>query len=96
MENKTMEQFKTLLSEVKELRNKEKQLVEDFVNSTGELSTVFHYITESALERRYWCFLTIDSCSPHIEKLQKMGFEVSEELNRFNVLYGYRVWWTDL
>ena len=89
--DKTVEQFKTLLTEVEELRNKEKQLIAEFEQSTGELSKIFHYIIESILEDRVYCQLSIFTCPTHLaEKLEKMGFDVFPNRNCFDALDGYK------
>lgn len=91
--NKTVEQFKTLLTEVEELRNKEKQLIAEFEQSTGELSEIFHYIIKTILENKYDnCQLSIFTCPTHLaEKLQKMGFDVFPEENCFDILCAYKI-----
>ena len=57
--SKTMEQFKSLMTTVDELRNKQKLLIEDFEKSTCELSGVFHWIVQSALDNRKHTGLSI-------------------------------------
>lgn len=92
--SKTMLQFKNLIAEVDKLRDKEELLIEDFEKSTCELSSVFHWIIQCALEGRNSCSLTIDTCPTlYTKTLEGMGFEVRENRNCFEVLCGYTIYW---
>lgn len=92
MGNKTMEQFKTLLSEVEELRNKEKQLIENFEQSSGDLSAIFHDIIKTILKGDSCCYFNLEVCPTNSAKeLQKMGFDVFPEENCFDILCGYKI-----
>lgn len=92
--SKTMEQFKSLMTTVDELRNKQKLLIEDFEKSTCELSGAFHWIVQSALDNRKSCMLSIDTCPPlYAEALKNMGFKVIENRNCFDTLCGYEIFW---
>ena len=91
---KTREELNEFLAEIKELRKKEKQLIENFETSTGDFSEIFHYIIKWALEGWKYCILTYETCSrEQAETLRKMGFYVLEEFNCFDVLCGYRIDW---
>lgn len=57
--SKTMEQFKSLMTTVDELRNKQKLLIEDFEKSTCELSGVFHWIVPGVFYLVFNGLLTI-------------------------------------
>ena len=92
--SKTMEQFKNLLIEIDKLRNKQELLIESFEKSTCELSEVFHWIVECALEGRTFCTLSYDTCpSLYAKTLENMGFEITENRNCFDVLCGYTIYW---
>ena len=92
--SRTMEQFKNLIMEIDNLRDKQKILIEGFEKSTCELSEVFHWTVKSALDGRNSCTLSYDTC-PYLyaKTLENMGFEVIENVNAFNMICGYTICW---
>jgi hypothetical protein len=87
-------QLDNLLREVKELRNKEKLLIECFEKSAGELSKPLHYIVQASLDGRRNCCLTTETCTTQaVERLREMDFEVEEKINCLNKLCGYKISW---
>lgn len=92
--SRTMEQFKNLIMEIDNLRDKQKILIDGFEKSTCELSEVFHWIVKSALDGRNSCTLTIETCPPlYAKALENMGFEVTDNRNCFDTLCGYTICW---
>ena len=91
---KTRKELNEFLTEIKELRQKENQLIENFETSTGDFSEIFHYIIKRSLEGWTYCTLTHETVSKEqAEALRKMGFYVTEKFNCFDVLCGYRIHW---
>lgn len=92
--SKTMEEFKSLITGVNKLRDRERLMTENFEKSTCELSEVFHQIIKCALEGRHCCRLTLDTCPElYAKTLENMGFTISEERNWVDVLCGYKIYW---
>lgn len=92
--SRTMEQFKNLIMEIDNLRDKQKILIDGFEKSTCELSEVFHWIVKSAVDGRNSCTLTIETCPPlYAKALENMGFEVTDYRNCFDTLCGYTICW---
>lgn len=90
----TMSQFKEIVSKINELRNREKMIVENFEKSTCELSEVFHYILNAALDGRNQTCLTVSTCPElYAQELKGMGFEIEETRNVANTLCGYYIRW---
>lgn len=90
----TMIQFKDTISEINNLRNKEKLLIEKFEKSTCELGECFHWILKAALEGRNQVCLTVNTCPElYAKELKGMGFEIEENRNAFNTLCGYYIKW---
>ena len=90
----TMLQFKETISEINKIRNQEKLITENFEKSTCELSEVFHYILNAELEGRKQICLTVNTCPElYAKKLKDMGFEIEENRNYFNILFGYYIKW---
>ena len=91
----TMSQFKETVSKINELRNNEKMMMENFEESTCELSEIFHYILEAELEGRKQICLTVSICPElYAKELKSMGFEIEENRNDFNnTICGYYIKW---
>lgn len=71
----TMSQFNETISKIKELRSREKLIMENFEKSTCELSEVFNYIIKAELEGRKHVCLAADTCSElYAKKIEKNGF----------------------
>lgn len=88
----TMLQFKETISEINNLRNKEKLLTENFEQSTGELAECFGWLLKAALEGDNHCCLSIFTCPElYAKELRGMGFEVKEMRNDAKTLYGYDI-----
>lgn len=92
--SRTMEQFKELIMEINKLKTKQKLLIKKFENSTCELSEVFHWIVQSALNGNDSCCLAIDTCPTlYAQTLENMGFNIQENRNCFDMLCGYEIYW---
>lgn len=91
----TMSQFNATVAEIKEMRNREKVIVENFEKSTCELAECFHWILKAALEGKKHCCLIVNICPElYAKKLKEMGFEVEEKRNIVGTLCGYDISWS--
>lgn len=90
----TMFQFYETVNKIKELKNREKMITENFEKSTCELSEVFRYIVRAELEERKQVCLTVETCPElYAKELKGMGFDVEENRNVFGALCGYYIKW---
>lgn len=90
----TMEQFKEVVGEIKQLEDKVQNIKRRFENSTCELSECFHWIIKAELEGSKHTSLTIFTCPElYAKELETMGFVCKEQRNVFNTLCGYDISW---
>lgn len=90
----TMKQFKETAAKIAKLRNEEKQLIEQFEKSTGDLEMIFECIIRADLDGRKYTYLTVNTCTQsNSKKLKDMGFKLEEKVNANGDVRGYYIRW---